>query len=177
MFAKTLTKSPFFTLLRLVKGQADPFIQLHFATALPITFLTYHFQLNSNPKTADIQKKRSKIRMDSVPVMNALVHQYLLGVDKKLANMLKKNIKEDLPDLPKDMPSLSDMVTSFQVQGQPLLNHLTSKFFGITRTGFCDPSCKLFKEQRPGFLDFSGTILDKHLIFPLTEIKFLCNFW
>jgi len=61
-----------------------------------------------------VQKKEAEESMDTIPVMNALVHQYLLGVDKKVANMLKKNIKEDLPDLPEDMPSLTEMVTTFQ---------------------------------------------------------------
>ena len=52
----------------------------------------------------------------SDPVMNALVHQYLLGVDKKLGNSFKKAVKADLPDLDKDMPSLPEMVASYQVR-------------------------------------------------------------
>merc|ERR1712226_129650 len=48
------------------------------------------------------------------PVLNTLVHQYLVGVDPKLAKKFENNVGMELPELPKEMPPLTEMVASYQ---------------------------------------------------------------
>ena len=42
-------------------------------------------------------------------------HQYLIGVDNKLAKKFENNVGMELPELPKEMPPLTEMVASYMV--------------------------------------------------------------
>ena len=43
------------------------------------------------------------------------VHQFLIGVDNKLAKKFENNVGMELPELPKEMPPLTEMVASYMV--------------------------------------------------------------
>ena len=62
------------------------------------------------------------------PVVSALVHKYLEGIDAKLAKSYKTKVGKDLPDLPKEMPALPEMVASYQVMKS---DPLTLTFVGL----------------------------------------------
>ena len=56
-------------------------------------------------------------------------HQYLVGVDNKLAKKFENNVGMELPELPKEMPPLTEMVASYMVR----LTNLSTRVFYVLK--------------------------------------------